>query len=57
LIGDGVIVPYHCPNAAVPRDAAPDDRPFVCDLSEEEVADLHRAEADAATGAEIFSDG
>jgi hypothetical protein len=56
LKGDGVTVPYHCPNSVVPRDAAPDDRAFICDLDEEEVADLHRAEADAATWAEIFSD-
>jgi hypothetical protein len=56
LKGNGVTVPYHCPNSVVPQDAAPDDRPFVCDLDEEEVADLHRAEAYAATWAEIFSD-
>lgn len=55
LIGDGYTVVRHCPNADVPLDAAPDDRLIVCDLDEEEVADLHRAEADAATRAEIFS--
>ena len=56
LIGDGYTVVRHCPNADVPLDAAPDDRTILCDLSEEEVADLHRAEADAATWAEIFWD-
>lgn len=56
LTGDGYTVVRHCPNADVPLDAAPDDRTILCDLSEEEVADLHRAEADAATWAEIFSD-
>lgn len=56
MVGDGYTVTYHCPNAEVPQDAAPDDRPILCDLDEEEVADLHQAEADAATRAEIFSD-
>lgn len=56
LSGDGYTIVRHCPNAEVPQDAAPDDRTIFCDLDEEEVADLHRVEADAATWAEIFSD-
>ena len=56
LVGDGYTIVRHCPNVGLPMDATPDGRAIYCDFSEEEVADLHRADADAATRAEIFSD-
>ena len=56
LTGDGYTVTYHCPNAEVPQDAAPDDRPIFCDLSEGEVAAILWAEAEDATLMKIFLD-